>query len=530
MEIGSFATGMTDAGSPARGTALQRSTAGTLSMQEFVDYFKFGGTNYPFLMNMTLASPVEVPDGTYNSYGMLAYRGNGVVFACMALRMMVFSEARFNFRQLRSGRPGKLFGTPALRLLETPWPNGGTGDLLRRAINDVDLGGNFFCRRRGNTLFRMRPDWVTIQLASVRMPDDPAMASDAEVMGYWYWPGGVGIGDPEWFDVVEVAHWAPYPHPFYSWRGMSWLDPFMTELSADSAAMNHKLKFFENGAVPGILIGLDPSITIEAFEQWKEKAQADLDTITGLNNAYRTLILGGGAKATIVGSTMEQMNFESVQMHGERRICAGAGAGFNLILGLGGPPTYANYAEAKTAAADLTFRPLWRDFANAISKLVTIPGGAELWYDDRDIAFLREDVKKQAEVRQIDAATMKSLIDAGFPPDDARDAVVAGDWGLLGSHTGLVSVQLRPPGTTGPPQLPPGAPAAKPAAKGAASERSNGNGDGGYEAPCRCSNCSASGTAYLPLGSRASALKQQECPHCGTTGGLEVVVPRALLT
>ena len=49
--------------------------------------------------------------------------------------------------------------------------------------------------------------------------------------------------------------------------------------------------------------------------------------------------------------------------------------------------------------------------------------------------------------QQMQAATIKSLIDAGFKPDTAVAAVQAGDYSLL-VHTGLYSVQLQPPGTS----------------------------------------------------------------------------------
>ena len=49
-----------------------------------------------------------------------AYRANGVVFACMLVRMMLFSEARMQFRRRASGRPGELFGSAELARLEEP--------------------------------------------------------------------------------------------------------------------------------------------------------------------------------------------------------------------------------------------------------------------------------------------------------------------------------------------------------------------------------------------------------------------------
>jgi hypothetical protein len=65
------------------------------------------------------------------------------------------------------------------------------------------------------------------------------------------------------------------------------------------------------------------------------------------------------------------------------------------------------------------------------------------------VPFLREDRRDAAEISQQQAATIRTLIEGGYEPDAAVRAVMAEDYGLLiGKHSGLVSVQLQPPGTT----------------------------------------------------------------------------------
>ena len=97
---------------------------------------------------------------------------------------------------------------------------------------------------------------------------------------------------------------------------------------------------------------------------------------------------------------------------------------------------------------DGTMRPLWGIFASAMQSLIVTPPAARLWYDDRDIPFLREDVKDQADVFAADSSSLAVLVTGGFEPDAAVDAVISGDLNRLkGKHTGLYSVQLQPPGT-----------------------------------------------------------------------------------
>jgi HK97 family phage prohead protease len=58
---------------------------------------------------------------------------------------------------------------------------------------------------------------------------------------------------------------------------------------------------------------------------------------------------------------------------------------------------------------------------------------------------LQEDEKDEAEIQQVQAATITTLVRDGFTADSAIKAVTNGDMNLL-QHTGMVSVQLQVPG------------------------------------------------------------------------------------
>lgn len=421
----------------------------TISLEQWANYFNFNGLNYQ--LNQTMpATLVEEPDGSFVSLVQQAYKSNGVIFACMLARLSLFSEARFQFRVLRGGRPGELFGNESLIPLERPWRGGRTGDLLTRAIQDADLAGNaFFARRPGHRIRRMRPDWVTIILGSDTDPQMEPGDIDAEPIAYIYHPNGRNSGiEPEFLLPEQVAHWAPIPDPTASFRGMSWITPIIREVMGDSAATNHKLKFFEHGATPNLVVTLDKSILKEKFEEWVEKFKKNHE---GLANAYKTLYLGAGATAEVVGSDLKEMDFKITQGAGETRIAAAAGVP-PVIVGLSEglqAATYSNYGQARRRFADGTMRPLWRSVAGALESIVPPPPGAELWYDDRDIPFLAEDAKDRAEMQGVESRTLRTLTDAGFTADSVKAAVIAQDWTLL-EHSGLFSVQLQPPMPDGP--------------------------------------------------------------------------------
>jgi phage portal protein BeeE len=414
-----------------------------ISLDDWANMFQFGGVPY-MVQGGTPGQNGERIESSFQGYVSGAYKANGVVFACMKARMSVFSEARMQFRRVTNGRPGDLFGTADLGILERPWPGATTGDLMTRALVDVDLAGNFYACRRGNEIKRLRPDWVTIITGS-----RTGMEIDTELLGYMYQPAGPYSGeDPVFLLPEQVAHFVDQPDPVARYRGMSWLTPIVDELVADKAATAHKRNFFENGAKLGYVVTLDKDVVknVDQFTQWVDKFKQGHE---GAWNAYKTLFLAGGADVKVVGANLQELDFSNVQAGGELRVCAAAGAGLNLIIGLGGPPTYANFAQARRAFADVTIRPLWRKFVGSMARIVNVPSGADLWYDDRDIPFLQEDQQDAATIQQTQAITIRELINSGYEPGSVVKAVMAGDFSLL-SHSGLVSVQLQPPGTTAP--------------------------------------------------------------------------------
>jgi phage portal protein BeeE len=421
----------------------------------------FNGVQYPLGLTQTLQGTREEIDGSFAGIVQGAYAGNGVVFACELARFMVFSEARFMYQRMRQGKPGDLFSTRDLDVLERPWPGGTTGDLLTSALIDADMAGNAFIARRDSErgrLRRLRPDWMTIVLGSESDEDVQAGDIDADLLGYIYHPGGKYSGrTPIVLQPSEVAHFRPVPDPLASFRGMSWLTPMLREVESDSAATGHKLKFYENGATPNLVVSLDKDVLPTQFKTWvelfKEKEPVGLDV-------YKTLYLGGGADATVVGANLRQMDFKVVQGAGETRIAAAAGVP-PVIVGLSEglqAATYSNYGQARRRLADGTIRPLWRNFAGSMGTIIPTPSDARLWYDDRDIAFLREDARDSAEIQGRESQTIRTLVDAGYDPATVIDAVLNSDWTRL-VHTGLYSVQLQPPGTTTPaePAAPPSA-------------------------------------------------------------------------
>lgn len=412
------------------------------------DYFNlFADNPYGLGFFQTLTGTQERVEGNFEGIVNGVYKRSGVVFACLLARLLVFSEARFQWRGFNRGRPGALFGGTELQLLERPWPGARTGHLLTRMEQDSTLAGGFFgARRRGSDgrdrIKRLRPDWVTIVTGSYEDPDLQAWDLDAELIGYIYQPPG---GRMDVLLPEEVCHYAPIPDPIAGYRGMSLLQAVIRDIEGDQAATTHKLRFFENGASPNMVVTMGADVTPEAFARFKAVMESNH---RGAVNAFKTLYLGGGADVKTVGNSFEQMSYKAIQALGETRVAAAMGVP-PVIVGLSeglASATYSNYAQARRRFGDGTLRPLWRTAAESLANLLPPRAGAELWYDDRDVAFLREDKKDAAEIFQVEASTIANLVREGFTPESAQAAVAAQDSSLL-VHTGLLSVQLQPPGT-----------------------------------------------------------------------------------
>lgn len=420
------------------------------ALQDLASWVPFAGLN-PMGMNPVHTTwgklTTEPIPNNFEGYVRNIYKRDGVVFGLIAARAALFKQARFQWQRMENGTPGDLFGTADLALLERPWPNGTTSDLLARMEQDASLAGQFYGVRRetpsGPRIRRLRPSLVYVVTSSPSdLPDDP----DAEPFAYLYWPNGQpGQGEPLVFAPSEVIHYAPTPDPEANWRGMSWLTPVLREIESDMGATEHKARFFENAATPNLAVSLDKALAKKDALEFIE-AMRDNE---GARNAYKTLWLAGGADVKVVGADLKQLDFKVTQGAGETRLASAAQVP-PIIAGLSeglGAATYSNYGQARRHFADIFARPAWGDAAAALESVISPRSGARLWYDDQHISFLQEDQRDEAEIFAADANTIRTLTDGGFDPESVKRAVKSRNFSLL-KHTGLLSVQMQPPGTT----------------------------------------------------------------------------------
>lgn len=403
------------------------------------DYLAYMGSAFSFngFPYLALGSQMSIASEVYSS--------NAAVGACVAVRTMVFSEITFKWQAYRNSKPANLYGTEALAILDTPWPGAGTSHLLAAMEVDVSIFGNSYWLRRGAELVRLDPTKVTIATAEV--DDGVGNPVSQRLVGYSFQADPQS--EPVLFSPQSVAHYRILPDPMHPFRGTSWLRMVLEDADSDTKMTQYKSAFLKNAATPNLVVSFDGSISAEQFEAFKTAMDAGHK---GWDKVGKTLYLGSGADVKVVGSNWQDLNLKQVQGAGESRIAAAAGVPASIVgfsEGLQGSALNSgNYGAARRRFADGTIRPLWRAACTALSTIVPPPAGSRLWFDASDVSFLQEDEADEATIRQTKANTMRQLIDAGYDPDAAATFAAEGDARVLvGSHSGLFSVQLQPAGT-----------------------------------------------------------------------------------
>ena len=426
--------------------AIRNGTQTTEQRSALTDYigglqqFMFSGNTYGVGFTWAGESRTSSVQPSISGYAT-ALLACPPAFAAQLIRGELMSQVELAWQGLRgTERAGKIVDAP-LGVLA----NASRSGVLEQAEWHAGVGGTAFIHvnRSTGVVRALRPDWVTVVIGSDQSPEEAAYALDGEIVGYVYRPGGTGR--PVTLLASDVAHWAPIPDPLSPWRGMSWLTPVLREMQGDFLATEHKLKFFENAGTPNMVFSLDPSVTPEQLRDFKIATD---DALSGVDNAYKNLYLGGGADVTVVGRDMAQLEFAATLAAGENRIAVASrvpAAILGVKEGLQGSTLNAgNFAQARRAMADTWLFSNLKSLCAALEKLVTPPAGTRLWYDP-NIPFLRDDAKDAAQVNATNAQALRNLVDGGFDPGSVVAAITANDMSLL-VHTGRLSVQLQKPG------------------------------------------------------------------------------------
>lgn len=410
----------------------------------YQDHFLFNGhAQTVFPVGSLEGSPAEHIGRDFVQQVHRVRDANGVVSAAVWVRALLMSQLRFRWRDEMTGR---LFGNGELRVLERPGSDN-RAHLLARLEEDASYAGNAYVRRRGNTLYRLRPDWVDLIIGSDESPDDVARGADAEVVGYRYWPGGNReSGTPLGLSTTEVAHFAPEAHPLRVGVGSSWVTSILRDVISDGQASSHIEKYFENAATANMVVKAPEGVTASQFEEWVDKFDGGH---AGVANAWRNLYVSAGTDVMVVGSDLAALDLKQLTGQFEARIAVRSRIPAT-VLGTregmqGSALNSGNYAQVRRALADLWFTPYADLLCGSLERLLEPPVMSELTYDRDRILALQEDQADAAKISMTNAQAIRALTESGWSTESIVEYIATGDVSKL-THTGVFSVQLQEPG------------------------------------------------------------------------------------
>lgn len=423
---------------PARAEAEER-----MSLGQLAEIMAYGGGRYLLSGGTTTQTSYGPAESSFPVSAKHAVLSNGMVYGLVRRRVEMFAQARLVFKRLGSGpKPmaADVLTTAALAPVDNPV------QMLARMELDVAVAGNSYWVARDGQLWRLPPEDVSIVVGSDTETADPASAWDARIVGYVYSPKTTSAPATEVFFPGEVCHYRPEEDPDARFRGMSWLRPALEDIASDNGARRYVTKFFEHHATANLAIVFPPEVQLATVQAFKEAFDSKYE---GVERAWRTMFIGGGADPRVLGSPLKDLDTEHVRQQIHADLCMAAGIP-PMAAGIQ-TGTYANTKESNRAFADVKGRFLWLALVEALRPVIEAPSGTELWYDVTGVSALQSDALDDAEVLSRQAQTMATLVNSGFDPMPVVSAVTTGDLATV-SHSGLVSVQLLPPGqgdTTG---------------------------------------------------------------------------------
>ena len=401
--------------------------------QQMVTQLNYGGNLYQLLGNTTYGPGEPAPTDS----AAAALASNGVAYGIYRRRLELFAQGRFRFRRFGNPRPtlSDSFRTPDLEPLnDTRW-------LFEECELGVARAGAAFFVYDGPVLRSLDARYCTIVGGSQQHPDKVAGAWDARPIGLIYQVPGQSV-DPETWTWDEVFPYIPERDPEARWRGMSWLRPAMEDIDADNGMRRYLTRYLTNHATPNTAVVFPPEVLKETVEAFRD---VFLQKHQGVERAFRTAFLGGGADIKVIGASLKELDSQPVRAQVHKDIAAAAGVPI-VAAGIE-QGTYANSKESNRALADGKVRYLWSCAAETFSRAVNVPGGSELYVETAHISALQADALDDAQVVAAQANTMRTLWDGGADPASAISAVTAGDLTKV-VHSGNLSVQLVPGGQT----------------------------------------------------------------------------------
>jgi HK97 family phage portal protein len=238
------------------------------------------------------------------------------------------------------------------------------------------------------------------------------------------------------------------PDPEYPSLGKSIVSAAASAIDTDEKAKRYNRQFFANAARPSMLVESQKQMTDLAYNRWKQQLN---ELYTGEFNAYKPLLLEGGAQAKPFALTQKDMDFLQGRKFSMDEILAMFGIS-PAMLGMIVAANRANMEAAEYNFAKWVLLPRVKAFAKFVNKYIIdeFDPSLELSFENfvpDDIAAKTTERKEAAGIWQTVNEIRKEM---GLP-----DVTGGDDLYRKSGYTKLGEEPAAPPAATPPAATPP---------------------------------------------------------------------------
>ncbi len=195
---------------------------------------------------------------------------------------------------------------PLLDLLDRPNPETTKADAIYIIQSHKKLAGDAFWLkiRNGGQISALRmlpPDKITLNLMS------PTAEQPAAIRSYNYKDVIDGQKINVTYEPQDIIHFKK-PNPNNQFRGLGAVEALASTIDLDNLTTETSKKFFLNGAISNFALTTDAKITEEQLARLKAEFTS---TYSGVDKAFRTMILGGGLKPVDISYSNKDMEFST---------------------------------------------------------------------------------------------------------------------------------------------------------------------------------------------------------------------------
>lgn len=148
----------------------------------------------------------------------------------------------------------------------------------------------------------------------------------------------VQTGELKWLMPSEAlfTSWATVSGANGAWLCTSPLQQLGLTIKVDEAAARHAAAYFRNGARPSFIVTIPPGVDTRQAPQVIDRVQNQIQqSHGGVDNAFRTIVLGGGATGLAIGNSPGEAQLVETRAQDFREVCAVLDMPFDDMFGDG---------------------------------------------------------------------------------------------------------------------------------------------------------------------------------------------------